>query len=305
MEEDIFETDRPAAAGVQTEELHADQSERPNYEGEIIDIITGKGSPKYIQQRLDDYHGNDIASVLEDLDEKSRRKLFRICKAVMVAEIFEYVDEDKAGSYVAEMDLSKAAAVMGELETDTAAALLHSIDRNRRALIIDALKPDIRDEIRLVASFDEDEIGSRITTDFIEIRNDLSIKQAMKELVRQAAKNDNISTLFVTDEDGDFCGAIDLKDLITARSGDDLKDVVVTSFPYLYAHETIDDCIEKLKSYSEDSIPVLDNANKLIGVITAQSVIEVVDDEMGEDYAKFAGITAEEDLNEKLTESMK
>ena len=305
MEEDIFETDRPAAAGVQTEELHADQSERPNYEGEIIDIITGKGSPKYIQQRLDDYHGNDIASVLEDLDEKSRRKLFRICKAVMVAEIFEYVDEDKAGSYVAEMDLSKAAAVMGELETDTAAALLHSIDRNRRALIIDALKPDIRDEIRLVASFDEDEIGSRITTNFIEIRNDLSIKQAMKELVRQAAKNDNISTLFVTDEDGDFYGAIDLKDLITARSGDDLKDVVVTSFPYLYAHETIDDCIEKLKSYSEDSIPVLDNANKLIGVITAQSVIEVVDDEMGEDYAKFAGITAEEDLNEKLTESMK
>ncbi|MBR4225156.1 MAG: magnesium transporter, partial [Oscillospiraceae bacterium] len=265
--------------------ITADQTERPNYEREIIGIITGNLAPKTVQQRLDGYHGNDIASVLEDLDSNSRRKLFRICKATMVAEILEYADEDKAGEYINEMDLGKAAAVMGELETDTAAALLHTIDRDKRTLIIDALRPDIRDEIRLVASFDEDEIGSHLTTNFIEITDGLTIKQAMSELIRQAKQNDNISTIFVTDEEGGFCGAIDIKDLIIARSDDDLKDIIVTSFPYLYANETIDDCIEKLKSWSEDSIPVLDNSNRLIGIITSQSVIEVVDDEMGEDYA--------------------
>ncbi|MBQ7989681.1 MAG: magnesium transporter [Oscillospiraceae bacterium] len=299
MEEDIFETDSPARE--ESDEL----TEHPDYKSEIIGIITGNDSPKIMQQRLEDYHGNDIANVLEDLDTKDRRKLFRICRAAMVAEVFEYVEEDTAGEYLTEMDLQKAAAVMGELETDTAAALLQTIERSRRELIIDALRPEIRDEIKLVASFDEDEIGSRLTTNFIEIGNGLTIKEAMKELVRQAAKNDNITTLFISDEDGEYCGAIDLKDLITARSTDDLNDLIVTSFPYLYAHETIDECIEKLKSYSEDLIPVLDNSNRLIGVITAQSVIEVVDDEMGEDYAKFAGITAEEDLNEGLFESMK
>jgi magnesium transporter len=79
----------------------------------------------------------------------------------------------------------------------------------------------------------------------------------------------------------------------------------MTSYPYVYATESIDDCIENLKDYSEDLIPVLDNNNRIIGVITSQSIIEVVDDAMGEDYAKLAGLTAEEDLKEPLIESMK
>lgn len=84
-----------------------------------------------------------------------------------------------------------------------------------------------------------------------------------------------------------------------------LESLIATSFPYVYATETIDACIEQLKDYSEDLIPVLDNQNKMLGVITAQSLIDVVDEEMGEDYAMLAGLTAEEDLNEPLKQSMK
>ena len=102
-----------------------------------------------------------------------------------------------------------------------------------------------------------------------------------------------------------FYGAIDLKDLIIARQDRALEDLVVTSYPYVYAEEDIDDCIEKLKDYSEDSVPVLDNDNRLLGVITSANIIDLVDDEMGEDYAMFAGLTAEEDLKEPLKESMK
>ena len=81
--------------------------------------------------------------------------------------------------------------------------------------------------------------------------------------------------------------------------------MVATSYPYVYAEEDIDDCIEELKAYSEDSIPVLDNDNRLLGVITSSNIIDLVDDEMGEDYAMLAGLTAEEDLKEPLKESMK
>ena len=84
-----------------------------------------------------------------------------------------------------------------------------------------------------------------------------------------------------------------------------LEDLVATSYPYVYAEEDIDDCIEELKAYSEDSIPVLDNDNRLLGVITSSNIIDLVDDEMGEDYAMLAGLTAEEDLKEPLKESMK
>ena len=278
---------------------------KPDYEGEIISVVKGNLSPRAMQSRLEDYHGNDIAQAMESLIPAERKKLYRVCTADMLADVFEYIEEDTAGTYLSEMDIHKAAGVISEMETDTAAAVLHEINKEKRGLIIDFLKPEIRDDIRLIASFDDDEIGSRMTTNFISIRENLSVKDAMKELIRQAKQNDNISTLFTVDETGEFYGAIDLKDLITAYSSDNLESLTTTSFPYVYANESIDDCIEKLKDYGEDFVPVLDNGNRLLGVITSQSVIEVVDDEMGEDYARLAGLIAEEDLNEPLMDSMR
>lgn len=109
----------------------------------------------------------------------------------------------------------------------------------------------------------------------------------------------------MADENGLFYGAVDLKELIVARQGTNLESLIMTSYPYVYGHESIDDCIDRLKEYSEDLLPVLDNNNRLLGVITSQSIIELVDDEFGDDYAKLAGLTAEEDLNEPLMDSMK
>ena len=278
---------------------------KPDYEGEIISIIRSNDSPRVMLKKLEDYHGNDLAGVMADLSQQERKKVFRVCSGDMLAEVFEYLEENDAGAYLNEMDLKKAAAVVSLLETDTAVDVLREIEREKRSLIIDALSPEVRKEISLIASFDEDEIGSRMTTNCIIITDDLSVKQAMSELVRQAEENDNITTIFVVDENEEFYGAIDLKELITARSTRTLESLIMTSFPYVYANEEIGECIEKLKDYSEDLIPVLDNSSRLLGVITAKSLIEVVDDEMGEDYAMFAGLTAEEDLQEPLKESMK
>ena len=127
----------------------------------------------------------------------------------------------------------------------------------------------------------------------------------MSELIHQAAENDNISTIYVVDQNETFYGAIDLKDLIIAREGTDLKGIMTCSYPYVYARSSIEDCIPQLMDYSEDSIPVLDNENKLIGVITARDLVEVVGDELNEDYAKFAGLSTEEDLEEPIVLSVK
>lgn len=287
------------------EQHQTEMTQKPDYESEIIAVIRGNDTPKIMQSKLEDYHGNDIAEVMPELSSAERKKLYRICSSEMLSTIFEYLDEPQAGVFLGEMDLKKAASVVGELETDSAAAILHELEKEKRDLLIDALDPDIKKEIRLIASFDEDEIGCKMTTNCIVIRENLTIKEAMNELVSQAEENDNISTIFVVDENGTFYGAIDLKDLIVARKTEDLENLIVTSFPYVYANEQIDDCIEKLKDYSEDSIPVLDNSNKLLGVITSKNIIEVVDDEMSEDYVRFAGLTAEEDLKEPLRLSMK
>ena len=160
-------------------------------------------------------------------------------------------------------------------------------------------------DIKMIQSYEDDEIGSQMTTNFIMIHRNLSIRQAMRELVRQAGENDNIGTVYVEDGQNHFYGAIDLKDLIVARENDSLEDIISTSYPYVTDHEKISDCIERIKDYAEDSIPVLDSEGQILGVITSQDIVEVVDDEMGEDYAKLAGLTAEEDLNETTKESIK
>ena len=83
-----------------------------------------------------------------------------------------------------------------------------------------------------------------------------------------------------------------------ARDYQDLDNLISTSYPYVGAHEKISECIERLKDYAEDSIPVLSEEGKILGVITAYDIVEAVDEEMGEDYAKLAGLTAEDNVSE-------
>ena len=171
--------------------------------------------------------------------------------------------------------------------------------------ILDLLDDDAEKDVKLILSYEDDEIGSKMTTNFIVIGKNLNIRQATHELIRQAGENDNISTIYVVDENEQYYGAIDLKDLIVARDYQDLDNLISTSYPYVGAHEKISECIERLKDYAEDSIPVLSEEGKILGVITAYDIVEAVDEEMGEDYAKLAGLTAEEDLEETTFQSMK
>lgn len=276
-----------------------------DHKQEILNIIRSNVSPAAMTSRLEDFHENDLADVLPDLTVPERCKLYRIMDLDMLSDIFEYTDEAGAAEYLQEMDIKKAAAILSRMETDFLVDVLQKIDKGRRKLLIELMDDDVRHDIEVITSFDEDEIGSRMTTNCIIIRENLTVKQAMSSLIGQAAKNDNISTLFVVTEGQKFYGAIDLKDLIIARQDHSLEELIVTSYPYVYAEQEIDDCIEDLKDYSEDSIPVLDNDNRLLGVITSASIIDLVDDAMGEDYAMLAGLTAEEDLKEPLRESMK
>ena len=276
-----------------------------DYQSEILAIIKSNTSPGVMRNKLEDYHENDLAEVFPDLTVAERRKVCRILALDMLSDIFEYIDEKQAAEYLDEMDVRKAAGILSGMETDAVIDVLRMTPKEKKVLLIELMDDEARKDMAIIASFDEEEIGSKMTTNCIMIRENLTVKQAMSSLIGQAAKNDNISTIFMVTEDSTFYGALDLKDLIIARQDACLEDLIVTSYPYVYGNELIDDCIEKLKDYSENSIPVLDNDNKLLGVITSQSIVELVDDEMGEDYAMFAGLTAEEDLKEPLRESLK
>lgn len=275
----------------------------PDYQHELIEIIRSDLTPKALKDRLLDYHENDIAAVLEVLSKEERLKIYNILDSETLSDILEYTDD--FGVYFSELGTKKQAEILSEFEADTAADYLKQLGKSERKALIDLMDDDSKKSVILVASFDDDEIGSKMTTNFIKIRSGISVKEAMTELVAQAAENDNVSTIYVVDENREFCGAIDLKDLIVARNTTVLEDIILPSYPYVYAGEQLEDCIERIKDYSEDSIPVLDNSNRLIGVITSQDIVELVDDIFGDDYAKLAGLSSEEDIKEPLKESVK
>lgn len=277
-------------------------TQHPDYRTEIIEVLRSNLTPKIKQERILAYHERDIASALEMLSLEERERLYYILNAETLADIFEY-SENKT-KYMNEIIIQKRIAILSQFEITEMAEYIRSIDKADRTVIIELLGENLKSQILLLNSFGEDEIGSKMVTNYITIHSGISVRQAMHKLIEQAAYHDNISTIYVLDEKEIFLGAIDLKDLIIAREGTPLDTIVMTSYPYVYANEQIDDCLGRIKDYSEDSIPVLDCDNKLIGVLTSQNVMELVDDELGEDYAKLAGLSAEEDLNESLKKSV-
>ena len=277
--------------------------QQKNYQQEILALIHSGLPQAELAEKLSDYHENDLADALAALTPDERQKLYAVLGVDTVAEIFSYLDD--AEPYLKELPSEKAANVVSHMDSDDAVDALDDLEEEDKAKIVGQLDKDSAEDVKMLLSYGEDEIGSSMTTNYICIRKDMTIRQAMSELVKQAGENDNISTLYVVDENDKFYGAIDLKDLIIARAEDSLEKLIARSYPYVTDHEKISDCIDRIVDYAERSLPVLNDAGELVGIITSADVVELVDDEMGEDYAMFAGLTAEEDLKEPLRESIK
>lgn len=278
-------------------ELESDR----DYGSAILSIIRGDNDDALLKELLEDYHDNDIASVLEELTAEERERLLRVLGSDAMSDILPFADD--AAEYIAEMDADEAADVIEQMEIDDAVETLEALDEETRNELLELIEDEVKEEIELIASYDDDEFGSAMTTNFIAIERTQSVKSAMKSLVKQAAENDNISTIFVT-EDGAFYGTIDLKELIIARSTVALDDLISLNFPFVYAKESISENIERIGEYSEELIPVLDEDKKLIGVITTQDILDLATAELTEDYARLAALTSDEDMSEPIFKSV-
>lgn len=274
-----------------------------NYINEVLEIIRGNLDSKKIKERLLNYHENDIAQVFPYLSKNERLKLYKIIDKDTLSDIFSYLEEPS--EYLEELSNDVAADIIENMDADDAIDLLEELDEDDRQELIELMDKEAVNDINLIFSYDDDMIGSKMTTNYISINKNATVKQAMSIMVKEAAVNDNVSTIYFTDNDGTFFGVMDLRDLIIARDGQPLIDLIKTSYPYLKATDLVSDCINQIHGYALDSIPVVDDNNRLVGVITSDDIVEVVQDELTDDYAKFAGLTEEEDLKEPIRKSIK
>lgn len=276
---------------------------KPMYSDEVLKIFRSNLPKEELIEKISDYHMGDIADAFEKMTPEERKSLYPVLGVEMVAEIFSYIEDSE--EYIKEINSDKVANLISEMDSDDAVDILEKLSDTDRKRIVALLDNDAKQDVSMILSYEDDEIGSEMTTNYIVVKKNLTIKEATHQLITQAGENDNINTIYVVDDKDSFYGAIDLKDLIVAREYQSLDELIIKSYPYVKANEKIVDCIEQLKDYAEDSIPVLDDNKHILGVITAHDIVEVVDEELGEDYAKLGGLTAEEDLNETTLQSTK
>ena len=148
--------------------------ENKDYTVEILEIIRSNTSPGIMRNRLEDYHANDLAEVFPQLKVSERRKICRILDLDMLSDIFEHIDEQEAAEqkkpvedallvfseYLDEMDIKKAAAILSAMETDAVVDVLQMIPKEKKNLLIELMDDDARKDMAIIASFDEEEIGS-------------------------------------------------------------------------------------------------------------------------------------------------
>ncbi len=280
-------------------------SEGKDYRELILELIRSECPNEALRLALEDYHDYDIASILDELTRPERDRLLAAIGYEAAAGVVAYLDD--AAEYLCEIEPDALADIIENMDADDALEVLEDLDEKVREEVLELIEDqEVKQDIALLDSYPDDVFGSRMSTNYIAIERGLDVKQAMRALVSLAAENDNIHKIFVTQEDGTFYGTIDLKELIVARSTDDLEQLIYTAFPYVLDTEEIDENIDRVRGYSEVLLPVLTaGEKKLVGVITSSDIAELVDETAGDDYAKLAALGAREQEGEGLLASLK
>ena len=250
--------------------------EERNYTQEIFDTIRKTRNSKLLAQTLTNYHDNDIADALTYLSPDERKRLYKAIGVEATSRIFAYLDED-VDKYFAELENEKAADILEEMDADDAIDILEGLDKKKADEIINLIEPESKNDIQLIKSYKDNEFGSLMTTNFITLEYGIGIKKSINQLIDQAEENDNIETLYIV-KDGQFYGALTLRDLLITKKNEDLDEKIILSYPFVYDREEITDAaIDTLADYSEDSIPVLTKDTKqIVGVITSADIVELI-----------------------------
>lgn len=269
----------------------------------IVKILRSNTSNQTKKKKLKNYHDGDIADALALLTKEERFKAYEVFGVEKTAEIFSYFDNPE--DFIEELKADKAADILDELDSDEAINILDELDEDFRNHLISLMEDETRKKVEALDKKDDETIGSYMSDNYITIKKDATIKEAMSKLIKEAGEHDNINTLYVIDDESHLLGAVRLKDLILARKDDSLDKIIISSFPSVLETEIVSEIIQTLKDYSEESIPIVDQDNKLLGVISLDNIIEAADEEMTEDYAKLGGLSEIVDVDESPFYSVK
>lgn len=261
------------------------------------DIIDKKTSP----EKLLDYHPYDIASSFIMLDSSDINKLNKILPSTILADIYEYIEKDDAASILEDMDKVKAASILNEMMTDDATDVINEMsNENVQDEYIKLLDNETKEELTSLSKYSENTVGAVMTTNFIEVEEGMDIKEVMKHLVSEANDSEIIDPIFVK-RGKMFLGCVSLKNLFIARSPQKIENIIDPVVITVDVNDEVKVASDKISNYGLYAIACLDKG-EMVGIVTMDDVIDIVDEEANDDYEKFAAVSF--DIEEKSTFKM-
>ncbi|MFO7969835.1 MAG: magnesium transporter [Candidatus Izemoplasmatales bacterium] len=261
---------------------------------EIKSILINENKADVINQKLAKFHSYEIAKILLDLDPLLRTKLYKFLSILDLTEVFEELEPEDAFYLLEEMNVTIIINVFESMETDDLIDIIELIeDKDKRLNYLSLIEPKKRKTIKTYLNFDDDLVGSILNTNLVKISVNLTISEAIKKVVEAAPDVEYIHNIYVVDDDNHLLGTISLKELINKGNEKHMavESIMVTNLVYLLPTTDLEEAIELMKNYDFQLLPVINNNNELIGIVSFDDIVEVLNEESQSDYANLAGLT--------------
>lgn len=264
------------------------------------------GNDSQLTVILDEYHASEIAILFESLTKEDRQRIINLLPVETASEIIsEMHEEAHPEELLLQLHPDKRTEIVEELDYDDATDIISQLEEHEQKEILNELSENDASSIRNLLSYDEDTAGGLMNTELIRIHLHLTKKDAIDEIIRQSEEIEEFYTIFVIDENNVFQGIVSLKDIIKAKGNVEITELVKSDVAWVSPDTDQEEVARLISQYNITSIPVLDENMKLLGRVTFDDVIDVLEDENTEDILKISGVSEDEELSGNWVEAVK
>ncbi len=226
--------------------------------------------------KLDELHPADLADLIEDLDYKKRTDVIDDLDVEVAAEAFAEMERDTQIEILEHMNNDQASDLLEEMAPDEAADILGELPEEKADELLNLMEPEEAHDVRQLMDYEEGTAGSLMTTEYIALSPEITVTEAFAQLRRLAAEAETIYYLFLVEKDGILSGVVSLRELLMAEPDAILRDMMQSRVISVHPQESDREVAEEVNKYNLLAIPVVDEANRMLGIITVDDILEVL-----------------------------
>jgi len=259
-----------------------------------------------LKELISEYHTSEIAILFESLSQESRERIISLLPAELASEVISEMDAEFHPEKLLEnLHPDRRSEIVEELDYDDATDIISQLPKDQQQEILLGLDEKDASNIRSLLKYEEDTAGGLMNTQVIKINENLQKKEAIEEIIRQSEEMEEFYTINVIDKHNILKGIVSLKDLIKARNNVNISQLIISDFVYVKADTDQEEVAKLISQYNLTSIPVVDDQMHLLGRITFDDVIDVMEEENTEDILKISGVSEDEELAGNWKEAVK